>query len=209
MPISSNSVNWKSIGLHPLLVFEGFTHHLLDAEKLVRVGVDVLVFSGILQLPLTEGFNILRQVGGSKVIMAICWRYFLSSYVFCVIGDHFWAGKNHSSELRTCCATTIITYTRTKRYEKRDPFIPPVYHPSLPLYQRTAADNIDAQLILLTYNSLGNNGLTAPSLLQHFIPRIHTKTTFSLIYQNQAHNSSKITIISRCVPINVKIAWLF
>ena len=130
MPISSNSVNWKSIGLHPLLVFEGFTHHLLDAEKLVRVGVDVLVFSGILQLPLTEGFNILRQVGGSKVIMAICWRYFLSSYVFCVIGDHFWAGKNHSSELRTCCATTIITYTRTKRYEKRDPFIPPVYHPT-------------------------------------------------------------------------------
>ena len=71
--------------------------------------------------------------------MAICWRYFLSSYVFCVIGDHFWRIEDmlchHHLHYQAVHHPALLS--STKRYEKRDPFTPPGYHPN----------HIDAQLL--------------------------------------------------------------
>ena len=94
--------------------------------------------------------------------MAICWRYFLSSYVFCVIGDHFWRIEDmlchHHLHYHAVHHPPLLS--STKRYEKRDPFTPPGYHPN----------HIDAQLLSqsLCYHFQGFESFLEPSLFLAF-----------------------------------------
>ena len=93
-----------------------------------------------------------------------------------------------------------------KIWEKR-----PIYTTCVPPYHYTK----ELLLTILMLNS-SSSLTTAWGIMASLLPpsyntlfREYTpKPTFSLIYQKQARNGSKITII-RCVQINVKIAWLF
>ena len=159
-----NSVNWKSICTSSFSLKD--SQYICSSEKLVRVGVDVLFF-GCSSFHLSTSCVKWEDLSDNGNMLTI---FLVIICVFCVIGDHFWG--NQRIEDMLCHTTTIITYTEAKDMRKETH----LYHLCTTIPKRSsAADNIDAQLILLTYNSLESNGLPLTTLYS----RNTGKITFS------------------------------